>query len=99
MVVYGIMPRAFPHLSDTHADWVDMSPPTFGILQIRLRGVTKPVEVVVDLAIGAMIVKMKFWNDEFEVFNKIVAQLHSQRQLRMALFEIARPLTTDVVRE
>jgi hypothetical protein len=79
MVIYGVMPRALTHLSGTHADWVDMGPPAFGILEIGLCRVTQPVEVEIVLAADAMVVKVKFRDNEFKFFNESATRLHSRR--------------------
>lgn len=45
MIVDKVNTRPRRHLPNAHADGVNMSPPTLGVFEIRLRRVAKEVEV------------------------------------------------------
>ena len=67
MIINEIDVRSHSHLPHAHADGVDMSPPALRVLEVGLRWEMKKIEVEAEMALEAVIMEMKFWDNIFNL--------------------------------
>jgi hypothetical protein len=97
MIINGVMTRTLAHFLGAHADWVHMSPSPFWFLTISSCTVAQVVEGVFGLALGSMTIDVELWDDILHAIQKLIRGLNGWRKLACSLFDIATPLTNDVI--
>jgi hypothetical protein len=76
MVIDSILPSSLTHLACTHTEQVEMGPPPFRILQVRLSRPPQKIEIEVELALLAVVMNVQFRKNNLRGTKDLLLEVH-----------------------
>jgi hypothetical protein len=79
MIIDSILPSPLTHLACTHTERVEMGPPPFRILQVRLSRPSQKIKIEIELALLAVVMKVQFRKNDLRSTKDLLLEAHVGR--------------------
>jgi hypothetical protein len=97
MIINNVVPCTWTHLTDTHTDWVDMSPTSLWVFIIHVHRQFEIVERKLCLTFLAVTIYMELWDNMDHLLKEEAGDVHPDWKLMLAFAKISEILTYDVI--
>ena len=76
MIIDSILPSSLTHLACTHTERVEVGPPPFRILQVRLSRPSQKIKIEIELALLAVVMNVQFRKNHLRSTKDLLLEVH-----------------------